>query len=497
MAIELFEHNKTAYEAAGQMLNETGKAAIIHPTGTGKSFIGFKFCEDNPDKTICWLSPSEYIFRTQIENLKAASDGYEPENIKFYTYAKLMFMQQNEIDDIKPDFIVADEFHRIGATEWGKGFDRLINMYPDIPILGLSATAIRYLDGYRNMADELFDGNIASEITLGEAIVRGILKAPIYVLSVFAYQNEYEQMKSRVNRAKSEAVRDEAKSYLEALRRALEMADGLDVIFEKHMTDKSGKYLVFCANYEHMQEMVSKVPNFFYRIDANPHIYIAYSDDPETNKAFAEFKADCSDHLKLLFCIDMLNEGVHVDDISGVILFRPTVSPIVYKQQIGRALSVSCVGTPVIFDIVDNINNLYSIDSVKREMRLALQVYEGEGIEVTSRFKIIDEVRDAKDLFRKLNDVLSTSWDTMYSYAKQYYTEHNNNLDIPKRYKTKEGYSLGSWISVQRRVYAGLVDGILNEERIQKLNDIGMIWDVRATSWNRYYDEGYIVGQIL
>lgn len=53
MRIELFEHNQTAYQAALDMLKTTGKAAIVHPTGTGKSFIGFKLCEDYPDQTIC------------------------------------------------------------------------------------------------------------------------------------------------------------------------------------------------------------------------------------------------------------------------------------------------------------------------------------------------------------------------------------------------------------------------------------------------------------
>ena len=57
MAIALFDHNRIAYEAAVSLLDETGKAAVIHPTGTGKSFIAFKLCEDNPDKRICWLSP--------------------------------------------------------------------------------------------------------------------------------------------------------------------------------------------------------------------------------------------------------------------------------------------------------------------------------------------------------------------------------------------------------------------------------------------------------
>ena len=79
------------------MLGETGKAAIIHPTGTGKSFIGFKLCEQHPDKRICWLSPSSYIFETQLEALKAAADGYAPENITFYTYAKLTILTAEDL----------------------------------------------------------------------------------------------------------------------------------------------------------------------------------------------------------------------------------------------------------------------------------------------------------------------------------------------------------------------------------------------------------------
>ena len=90
MSISLFKHNMDAYNAALCMLKEEGKAAIIHPTGTGKSFIGFKLCEDNPSSTVCWLSPSEYIYKTQLENLASAADGYQPENLVFFTYAKLM-----------------------------------------------------------------------------------------------------------------------------------------------------------------------------------------------------------------------------------------------------------------------------------------------------------------------------------------------------------------------------------------------------------------------
>ena len=96
MSVQLFPHNQIAYNSALEMLESCGKAAIVHPTGTGKSFIGFKLCEEKKNDTICWLSPSEYIFKTQIENLKKAG-GDEPTNICFYTYAKLMLMSEEEM----------------------------------------------------------------------------------------------------------------------------------------------------------------------------------------------------------------------------------------------------------------------------------------------------------------------------------------------------------------------------------------------------------------
>ena len=491
MSIKLFAHNQSAFDSALDMLAETGKAAVVHPTGTGKSYIGFKLCEQFPKKTVCWLSPSEYIYKTQLENLKEDSDGWHPENITFFTYAKLMMMTDAELAQIRPDYIIIDEFHRCGAEIWGDGVDRLLSLYPNVPILGLSATAIRYLDNQRNMADELFDGNIASEMTLGEAIVRGILNPPKYVLSVFAYQEDYKRLKRRVKGAKSKAVRDQAERYLEALRRALEMADGLDKIFDKHMENRAGKYIVFCSNIEHLREMRGKAKEWFGKIDPKSHVYTAYSEDPTTSKEFADFKKDDSDHLKLLYAIDMLNEGIHVDDIDGVILFRPTVSPIIYKQQIGRALAAGKNNIPVIFDIVNNIENLYSIGTIQEEMKVAISYYRSLGQDsyiVNERFEVIDEVREAKVLFDQLNDTLSASWDVMFNYAEQYYLEHGN-LEVPRRYKTADGYSLGNWIFTQRRVYSGEMYGTLDESRIKKLESIGMVWDsTRDLSWRRNYE---------
>ena len=416
--IKLFEHNETAYISAIQMLTETGKAAVIHPTGTGKSFIAFKLCYDNADKKICWLSPGEYIFKTQCENLAAAGSAV-PRNIAFFTYAKLMLMTDAELEEIKPDYIILDEFHRCGAEMWGQGVKRLLNLYSDTPILGLTATNIRYLDNRRDMADEL------------------------------------------------------------------------DKVFAKHMPKRDGKYIVFCASFDHMNEMADKAKEWFAKVDTEPHIYKAYSNDPAASKAFSAFKADVSKHLKLLYSIDMLNEGINVDDIDGVILLRPTVSPIIYKQQIGRALSAGKKSNPVIFDIVLNIENLYSIGAVEEEMQIATAYYRSLGEEssiVNDSFSIYDEVKDCRELFGRLNDVLTVSWQTMFEQAKKYYSE-NGDLEVPARFITNDGYSLGHWIYNQRAVRKGQQTGNLSEEQIEKLNSIGMRWNLYTDySWEKNFN---------
>lgn len=239
-----------------------------------------------------------------------------------------------------------DEFHRCGAREWGKSIKKLLVHIQMPDVWGLSATNIRYLDNQRNMAGEIFNGKIASEMTLGEAIVREILPEPKYVIAMYSYRKELDQLKKRIQTLSNQGLVAENQKLLEQLRRALEQADGLEQVFQKHMEKKDGKYIVFCSDKEHMDEMKEQVPVWFGQVDSRPHIYTAFYNDTATDKEFAAFKKDGSGHLKLLFCIDMLNEGVHVDDVDGVILLRPTVSPIIYLQQIGRALSAGSKKTP-------------------------------------------------------------------------------------------------------------------------------------------------------
>ena len=488
--LELFAHNKQAYEAALLLMEENGKAAVIHPTGTGKSFIAFKLAEEHPQMRILWLAPSEYIFKTQVENMRKALAGSGEEkdvavqaitaNVTFLTYTKLM-VNEDAIDSLTPDYIILDEFHRCGAPEWGSSVKKLIETYPNARMLGLSATNIRYLDNQRNMAEELFDGCVASEMTLGEAIARKILPVPTYVLSMYSYQEELKRFSKRVENERNQALKKESEKLIEELRRTLEMAEGLEQVFAKHMQKKGGKYLVFCASKEHMADMVERSKEWFRLVDEKPHLYAVYYDNPESSRVFADFKADESEHLRLLFCIDMLNEGVHVENIDGVILLRPTVSPILYLQQIGRALNTGkeAEKQPVIFDIVNNFDSLYTVDALKAEFENELSLIpctKEEKTKFQDRFRIVDELRDCRKLFAQLNHNLSASWEIYFAAAKVYYEAHGN-LAVTKSYVTEGGLNLGSWVMTQRRVYAGTVAGSLNAEQIARLNDIGMVWE--------------------
>ena len=493
MALRLFEHNEKAYHAAVRMMEQYGKAAIVHPTGTGKSYIAFKLIEDNPEKVVLWLSPSEYIFKTQLESLKRNDPDFPLANVHFYTYAKLMCCTEGQLAEIaglQPSYIILDEFHRAGAECWGESTVALLKLCPEAKLLGLTATNVRYLDNNRDMAEELFDSRVASDMTLGEAIVRGILPAPNYVTTVYQYQKTLAKYQARVDNLRTPGIQDANQKYLDALRRALEQADGLDRVFAHHITNKCGKYIVFCASKEHMDEMVPHVPEWFAGVNPDVVVYQAYSDDPNTDKAFSDFKTDTSNRLKLLFCIDMLNESVHVEGISGVILFRPTISPIIYKQQIGRALTAGDNTTPIILDVVNNFEGLASISGLQSEMQEAVhRLYaNGEGDKiVTEWFEVVEQVHDCRVLFEQLQASLSSSWEHYFSEASIYYAEHGN-LNVPKLYTIPSGLSLGVWLVTQRRVREGQTQGNLTEQQIARLDSIGMVWGNRD---DRQWNEGY------
>lgn len=188
--IKLYEHNQKAYDALLDMLGERDRACVIKPTGTGKFVIIAKMVQDNPDKRFLLLGTNDYMFNDQMANLAEIAPGFTPENLQFMTYSAAMMTARRGEEISGYDVVVADEFHHCGAEEWGKGVTHILDANESAKVVGFSATPIRYSDGGRNMADEMFDGNVAYSMELEEAWLRGILPIPKYVTAFYEAPKE-------------------------------------------------------------------------------------------------------------------------------------------------------------------------------------------------------------------------------------------------------------------------------------------------------------------
>lgn len=482
MEIELYKHNKIAYDKIQKMFEEKSRVAVIHATGTGKSFISLKWLYDNRNKSCLFLAPTYEILDQLEQHIK--SEGLtlaDFPNLKCAIYPNFARLSQQEIEKLHFDNIVLDEFHRCGAQEWGRSINTLLNNNPSSQVLGITATPIRYLDDERNMVEELFDGNVASEISLTDAISSGILPMPTYINAIYSFSDDIDRIQSKIDRFENDKYKEIFQKRLDEAKRMLQNSSGLPEIFEKYIPNKSGKYIVFCKDYEHMQKMIVESKQWFSKVNPDVDIYSIFSEQGrELNKYNkTEFESSTNNHIKLLFSIEMLNEGVHVEDIDGVIMLRPTISPTIYLQQLGRALSVGHNAHPIVFDIVNNINCHKSIYEVYDEVKKRILTNRNgnnngdhnldDDISL-DQFKIIDELKQFSDILEMIDssitqEVYTTSKCEMV--VQQLIDFKQQNGRMPSRNgETEEEKSLYTAFKYYKRHYT--------EEQIRFLEENGI-----------------------
>ena len=471
----LHKHNSETYANMVSLFASNQRVAAVQPTGTGKSYLIMQLIADNADKAFAVCSPSTYIFGQMREI--ADENGISLENVRFVTYTKLA--QTELITEF--DYIVLDEFHRCGADEWGRGVQELLEANPEAKVFGTSATPIRYLDSGRNMADELFDGVYAVNMSLAEAIRRKILPLPVYVTSWYSFRGDIEQLEIKAEQSGNPRLKN---ALLGKIRKAKSMIAELDVgiekIFEKHIPDKAGKFIVFCPNVESLQRIVGECDSWFTKVNRDIHKYTVYAQNSASDKQFEDFQNDKdTSALKLLFCIDMLNEGVHFDDIDGVIMLRATQSANVFYQQLGRALACSESNKhPVIFDIV---NNFESGDTAQQYAGIMEIARTGEVYDDEIEFELYDYVRDIREILNELNDTFANSWDFNFELLKEYIEKYE---EFPHKNDSYEGVSIGKWCIYQRVLNN---QGKLPKSQVDKLNGIGFPWSLNEESWLAAY----------
>lgn len=496
--MELYPHNQQAYNALLKMLQMENRACVIEPPGCGKSFIALKLIEDNPDKDFLWLGPNSYVFAEQKANFEHAGASL-PKNVTTMTYAAVMTKARGGQLRAYADYVILDEFHHCGAPEWGKGVDIILEQCPTSKIVGLSATEIRYSDNERNMAQELFFGNVAWKMSFEEAWVRGILPFPIYVCALYDSASTLGDLIARIDEIREERRRSSLKRQYEKLRRAVDLADGLDIVFEKHLTKKSSKIVVFCSGVRHVEELCLLGRTWFKRVNENIHTYKTYDANPFGEKDYTDFKKDDSDALKVLYCINQLNEGVHIKGIDAVVMVRPTQSPVIFKQQLGRALDVGGGRTPLVFDLVNNLESAGSIIPFQRSLESLYGDLAARGeaeLFDPKDFVIYDELKDARFLLSELRDAVSPNVELMIQVrprlATQWCEEDNRGLSASS-VSANSAYEAmwecpeckGRWrASVRSRIKDARCPYCIGKKVLPGYNDLGAKFPQLGFEWD-------------
>ena len=460
---------------------------IQQATGTGKSYVTTKVVKDlannayrpvgvrkrarlmkdangRSEKRVLFVAPRSFLctdFQEMIANVgKKFGKVKRKIELKAYPYQDL----HNHVEE-EYDMIIFDEMHHIGAPTWGKAAETIVNNNPDAKVLGLTATPERG-DGV-DITQKVFDGaDPVSTLTIEEAIARGILPPPNYVLAQYKfeqYNDLFETNRAELQKRRETATGAELKQIdilIEQIKDAqhkIAQAQTLPQIFEQTLnTEKlrNGKYIVFCPKsmgdnkkkqgeeQEEITEETIKANNkksaslmesfmedakneWFKNINGgkSPKVYGVHSNysDEDNKKALQDFENDKSDGLKLMFSVDLLSEGKHIDDIDGVIMLRPTGSEIVYMQQLGRALSVGHNPNPLILDLVGNLtySNFNQIINLKEK----IEELQGD---------LQDENQEEMSIFDKIRQL----------EAKQKRKQsEENDPNKPKKGKTQQDYS--------------------------------------------------------
>lgn len=433
--MNLYPHNQQAYEAIMKCYSEgKRKAAVVHATGTGKSYI-IGAVSAHFDKVIV-IAPNHFVLN---EARKVCKD-----NVEFKTYASVMYDEEPRSDY---DLIVLDEFHRSGAEKWGVGVSNLIDANPNAKLLGTSATHIRYLDHERNMADEMFDENVVSYLSLKDAIDKGILPNPTYVSSVYSLTDDVAKRKQRIlSCKKTDEWKEEKIRHLKGLASNWDNADGVPRIIRKYFDKDMQRVIVFCAKVSKASQARKWLGKWFglagfkrirfYNIDYTEQRLV---------QEMSDFQEPVEDGcLKVAISVNMLNEGVHIPRVDGIIMLRSTMSRNIIEQQIGRCLTADNKHrTPVVIDLVNNMDRIkYDTPEFTGEWDGASSTASSNKKSDSFPFTVIDECRDIRAFFMQLDEDLDCSCLQYYFEAcKTFYAENGR---LPNR---KDNKQLGQFLN--------------------------------------------------
>lgn len=428
---------------AMEKLDKYGVCNILRPTGFGKSYMLAKITSRKIDKEFrynkcLYIYPLTIIMEDVKYQYKEGND-VSLHNTEFISYRKIgelaaLGKLEGYIKDF--DLVMCDECHTCGRETFQKAWEIIKDMFgPDKKhLVGVTASPDR-MDSFP-VIDTMFGGEKCGvfRFDIQDAYECGLMFKPVYMLAIYdpeAYgksvmdtyaqycqtPKEEKDLERRV--AKIERATDIIKTTLENYNKShkymkficfyvskddiLSKKDMVKEWFAEAFPEKTiNEYNIVSTNFE-VEEVALDVNDEKNGRVKKDNIKVLNTLGYKKNKDNDDAEEDAIDNtIDIINCIDMLNMGYHVDDITGIIMLRNTKSQIIYTQQLGRCQSVNALEPPIIFDFVSNCltKMWFKNEAERREEPMGIPSaygerrnnFEGNDVIVANSINAINEV---------------------------------------------------------------------------------------------------------
>ena len=482
MSMTLNPVNEAAFQKAVQSLETLNRAAVFHPTGTGKSCIAWKVVEAHPQTTFFWLVAGAQRLALRQAELTRYNGGTLPGNVRFCDCEKLAAATPEQwvrLGEQKPGCIVLDCYHELSAVCWAQSVQKLLRMCPQAKVLGLGVPNGAPVCA---AAQALFADCIVSHMTVAEAMAAGTMPVPsAYAALLWPQEEELATLRARIKNLCMPKGDTSLRVQYEELSWSLRQVENLTVLLPRLLSDTSGHYLVLFESAAYQEKLGTELEQLLRTVDPAVRFYAADHACFADSAAVETFLSDTAPGPKVLLCVNAPGVQQPLEGLAGVILVRQSSLMSTFKQMLCRALVAAGSRSVPVFDLVAQFEGLGNGRTLQRDCTEAMTKVGSK----TPGFRQERPMQQTYRLYGKLRREMEARWEVLCQAAADAAVKEGT-LELPRSYTIHSGVPVGKWLELQRQVQAGQRPGRLTAEQAAKLEKLGIRWNHRLeAAWEK------------
>ena len=482
MSMTLNPVNEAAFQKAVQSLETLNRAAVFHPTGTGKSCIAWKVVEAHPQTTFFWLVAGAQRLALRQAELTRYNGGTLPGNVRFCDCEKLAAATPEQwvrLGEQKPGCVVLDCYHELSAVCWAQSVQKLLRMCPQAKVLGLGVPNGAPVCA---AAQELFADCIVSHMTVAEAMAAGTMPVPsAYAALLWPQEEELATLRARIKNLCMPKGDTSLRVQYEELSWSLRQVENLTVLLPRLLSDTSGHYLVLFESAAYQEKLGTELEQLLRTVDPAVRFYAADHACFADSAAVETFLSDTAPGPKVLLCVNAPGVQQPLEGLAGVILVRQSSLMSTFKQMLCRALVAAGSRSVPVFDLVAQFEGLGNGRTLQRDCTEAMTRAGSK----TPGFRQERLMQQTYRLYGKLRREMEARWEVLCQAAADAAAKEGT-LELPRSYTIHSGVPVGKWLELQRQVQAGQRPGRLTAEQAAKLEKLGIRWNHRLeAAWEK------------